>query len=381
MKVRSGVIKGSLACWGILIVLGIGPVLPTAALELTYNEWVGTAAELSFQHQNQDVASEIAMTNDNPFVLSYQGIMEVKSSDAENAYNDPTNHLSLSETGDLGTVPTDTDLPQADTVTTVTTDQQSSEQVVFDIDLDVNGNSNYNTTNIGPQHYETDLAAGKNPPDPDGVANGTLKYYNNWDMTAANSHAYGGYGGSGNVFSVTGDANDVTEQFWVTGVFSYEYVLSGEWTYHIIQNENEEDSVAERTGYFWTSSQTGVEISGPDDQAIFAFTSQEYDLRNELTNNELPEGDAASVFQTKTYTEEITFSFLATEGVNYTFDFWADLYGHADGIANYASTGWAKLALNVTPVSPIANPEPGTIFLMGLGIFGILSACRKRFSK
>jgi hypothetical protein len=385
----------SLAFLGILVILGSGLVLPAAALELTYNEYVGTTAELSFEHKDRDVASEETMTNEDPFVLSYEGPFYAPDGDPFDTdpneqvygdYNAQDNSVSLDMEGTLNTVPTDVTQPTASTATTVETTQDPNvlEQVNFNIDLNVAGSSSYNKTTIGPLHYQDDKDAGANPPDPAGVQDGTLKYYNNWEMTTADSHAYGGYGG-GNAFSVAGNVADVTEQFWITAVFSYEFVLSGEWSYHIIQNENEDHTVAERTGYFWTSSQAGVMFfdekpeNGPD--PFFAFASQEYDLRNELTDNELPEGDLGSVFQSETYTGTMTYSFLATEGVNYYYDFFADLYGYADGIASYTTTGWANLALDVAAASPISAPEPATSLLMGLGLLGLLAAYRKRCSK
>lgn len=399
MQIRSVVTRFSLVLCGALMVLGAGLVLPAAALEINWNEYVGTTAELSFEHKDRDVASEETMTNEDPFVLSYEGPFYAPNGnpfdtdpkeEVHTSYNAPDNSVSLDKEGALDTVPGGVTQPKADTATTVETTQDPNvlEQVNFNIDLNVAGSSSYNKTTTGPLHHQDDKDAGANPPDPGGVQDGTLKYYNNWEMTTADSHAYGGYG-SGNAFSVDGNVEGVTEQLWITAVFSYEFVLSGEWSYHIIQNENENNSVAERTGYFWTSSQAGVMFfdedptldpaNGPD--PFFAFASQEYDLRNELTNNDLLVGDSGSISQSETYTGTMTYSFLATEGVNYYYDFFADLYGYADGIASYTTTGWANLELNVSTTPPTSTPEPATSLLLGLGILGMWAAYRKRLGK
>jgi hypothetical protein len=374
MKIRINAMRFSLAFLGVLTVLGGSFVIPATALELSSNEYIGTTGELSFEHKDRDVASELAPSEEDPFVLSYEGPFYTDSPEETYAsYNEPDNNVSLSESGALANVPGDVEQPDADTTTAVQT-TKTGTQLNYNIDLGVSGNSAYNKTTIGPQHYEEDAAAGYNPPDPAGVQNGDLKYYNNWEMTSADSHAYGGYGG-GNAFSIAGDQDGVTEQFWVSASFSFGYDLSGEWTYQHIQND---DGVEfdERTGYFWTSFQTGLAISG-DGQQIFSSTTAIHDLRNEMTDQQTFE----TVSQSRSYTNTMTFSFLATEGVDYTFDFFADLYGYADGIASYDSSGWANLALDISAATPVATPEPATSLLLGLGLVGILAAYRKRFRK
>jgi hypothetical protein len=209
-----------------------------------------------------------------------------------------------------------------------------------------------------------------------------LAYYNNWQMTSADSHAYGGYGGTGNTFVVDDGDNVADEELWVKAVYSYSYDLSGGWTYHTVTNTHHNDDPTddvtynERTGHFYTSFTSSLSIGNGDDQ--FEFDAFDDIWRNDVADIPDTEG-TERVLQENSGEFTTTFSFKVTEGIDYTFDMFADVYGYCDGFADYLSSGWATLDLEIMGDMPSA-PEPSTILLLSLGLVGILTY-RKRFIK
>jgi hypothetical protein len=276
---------------------------------------------------------------------------------------------------------------------TVETSSVAPNQLHFEINLDdVIGNSYYNATTTDPFRHDEDMLAyladpegfvddhGAPPPDVECDQNGDCTYYSNWEMTSADSHAYGGYD---NTFSVD-DGDDIAgEEVLVTARYSYEYDLSGRWTYHTVtnthQNDDPTDDVTynERTGHFYTSFGSYLNIGNGVEQF-------EYNAFDELWRNDM--ADIPDTEGLERVTQELSgeftteFSFLVTEGVEYQFDMLADVYGYCDGFADYSSFGLATLDLIVEGDEPPSAPEPATSLLLGIGVLG-LYWYRKRFHK
>lgn len=338
------------------------------AAQINWNPWwTYTNTETTFSREDRDVASF-----DRAGDLDYIGPTYLQE---QEQYTDTGSTSSeLSRESDLAGIPAS---EQSDAASYSELSSIQGNPIEMGIDLNVSGTSRHNETSPPPLHGAGSTLPDPNPPtNPDDFA-----YYNNWDYTTAESYAYGGFGGTGNIFAID-DGDDIYgEEILMTGTFSFGYSLSGTWSYQTLI-EDGFDPFDERTGYFWTGFNTFFTVydgAGNSDGSNSLLTTSPA-FSTELSRDDAIDTSAVSetfIHQSKSGTGAFDFSFRATEGTDYEFLFFADLYGRADGIADFNSSAWASVDFGAAG-EPV--PEPGTLVLFAIGGAGLVFF-RRRFSR
>lgn len=307
------------------------------------NPWswglVNKSAVVSFEHNNRDVWD---------YGRDQTGITmggEAANQPAQMYSSFNQQGAMLSETGNFGTAGVNEPVADASALVNPTPATATVDQSQFSINNQVSGESFYNTI-TSPEGRDNPIPT----PDP------SSDYYANWEYHTANSFAYGGYT---NGFQVIGDdVANTGETVLVSATYTFGYDLMGTWSY------GDDNGYDELQGFSWNAFSSYLDIREDGSSSSF-FNLLFTDELNRSGNYSSPSSSSPVIEKIgDDYT--YSFSFWAAEGITYWFSMWANLGGHADGIANYDSSGYANLNLQVNPV-----PEPRASILWGIGLLGL----------